>query len=221
MSTDKKAGYALRLEVDYPEKSDRLTTFFRLLWGIPIGIILGLVSGAGETVTNTTILNEAGEIISTASKTAGGMAMGLTSAVALMIIFRQKYPKWWFNFSRELLHFETKVGAYMFLLTDQYPSTDEEQSVHLEIDFPDVKADLNRYLPLVKWFLAIPHYFVLFFLGIGAVFATIIAWFSIMFTGKYSQEIFGYIVGVNRWVLRVTAYAFLLVTDEYPPFSLD
>jgi len=165
--------------------------------------------------------DEAGEILSTASQTAGGIAMGLTSAVALMIIFRQKYPKWWFNFSRELLRFETRVGAYMFLLTDLYPSTDEEQGVHLDIDFPDVEADLNRYLPLVKWFLAIPHYFVLFFLGIGAILATIFAWFSIMFTGKYPQEIFGYIVGVNRWVLRVTAYAFLLVTDEYPPFSLD
>ena len=220
MSTDKKAGYALRLEVDYTEKLDRMTTFFRLLWIIPITIILSLVSGAGETITNTTILNEAGEIISTASETAGGMAMGLTAAVALMIIFRQRYPKWWFDFSRELLRFETRVGAYMFLLTDQYPSTVEEQSIHLEIDYPDVETDLNRYLPLVKWFLAIPHYFVLFFLGIGAVVATIFAWFSILFTGEFPRGLFDYIVGVNRWVLRVTAYAFLLVTDEYPPFSL-
>ena len=147
--------------------------------------------------------------------------MGLTAAVALMIIFRQRYPKWWFDFSRELLRFETRVGAYMFLLTDQYPSTVEEQSVHLEIDYPDVVADLNRYLPLVKWFLALPHYFVLFFLGIGAVLATIFAWFSILLTGEFPRGFFDYIVGVNRWVLRVTAYAFLLVTDEYPSFSLS
>ncbi len=221
MSTDKKAGYALRLEVDHPEKLDRMTTFFRLLWIIPIAIILGLVSGAGETVTNTTILNEAGEMISTASETAGGLAMGLSSAVALMIVFRQRYPRWWFDFSLELMRFQTRVGAYMLLLTDQYPSTVEEQSVHLEIDYPDVESDLNQFLPLVKWFLAIPHYFVLFFLGIGAVIATIFAWFSILLTGEYPRAFFDYIVGVNRWVLRVTAYAFLLVTDEYPPFSLD
>jgi len=213
--------YALRLEIDYPEKLDRLTTFFRLIWIIPIAIILGLVSGAGETVTNTVILNEAGEVIRTTRETIGGLASGLSAATALMIIFRQRYPRWWFDFARELARFEARVGAYLVLLTDQYPSTVEEQSVHLEIDYPDVETDLNRWLPLVKWLLAIPHYLVLLFLSIAAFFAVILAWFAILVTGQYPRALFDYIVGVSRWTLRVGAYAFLLVTDDYPPFSLS
>ncbi len=218
MSTVK--GYAARLEIDYPETLDRFTTFFRLIWIIPIGIILGLISGAGQTVTNTITVNEAGRVISTASETAGGLAGGLFVATLLMIVFRQRYPRWWFDFSRELARFETRVGAYLLLLTDQYPSTVEEQSVHLEIDYPDVENDLNRWLPLVKWFLAIPHYIVLAFLAVAAVFAAIIAWFAILLTGQYPQALFDFVVGVARWGLRVGAYAFLLVTDDYPPFSL-
>jgi len=222
MNTDiKNAEYAARLEVDYPEEMDRLTTFFRLIWVIPIAIILGLVSGAGQTVTNTVTVNEAGEIISSVSQTAGGLAAGLSMATALMIIFRQVYPRWWFDFSREVARFSSRVGAYIFLLTDQYPSTVEEQSVHLGIDYPDVKSDLNQWMPLFKWLLAIPHYFVLFFLGIAAAFATIIAWFAILFTGQYPKGLFDFVVGVARWGLRVEAYAILLVTDEYPPFSLS
>jgi hypothetical protein len=214
-------GYPARLEIDYPEKLDRMTTFFRLLWIIPIAIILGLISGAGETVTNTVILNEAGEVISTASRTAGGLATGLASATALMIIFAQKYPRWWFDFARELTRFETRVGAYMVLLTDQYPSTVEEQSVHLEIDYPDVETDLNRLMPLFKWLLAIPHYIVLSVLAVGAIFAVIFAWFAIVVTGQYPSALFDYVVGVSRWGLRVAAYSVLLVTDQYPPFSLS
>jgi hypothetical protein len=223
MTTDQKNTneYAARLEIDYPGELDRMTTFFRIIWVIPIAIILGLISAAGETVTNTVFLNQAGEVVNTTSETVGGLATGLATATALMIIFRQRYPRWWFDFSRELTRFETRVGAYMGLLTDQYPSTVEEQSVHLEIDYPDVENDLNRWMPLVKWFLAIPHYFVLFFLFIGAIFAVIIAWFAILFTGQYPRGLFDYVVGFSRWCLRVGAYAFLLVTDEYPPFSLD
>jgi|APSaa5957512622_1039677.scaffolds.fasta_scaffold101112_1 hypothetical protein len=218
--TEKTAAYAARLEVDYPEKLDRLSSFFRLLWIIPIVIILGLISGAGETVTNTVFLNEAGEIINKTQETVGGLASGLIAATALMIIFRQRYPRWWFDFSRELTRFETRVGAFAALLTDQYPSTVEEQSVHLDIDYPDVEADLNRWLPLVKWLLAIPHYIVLVFLSIASVFAVIFAWFAILVTGQYPRALFDFNVGVSRWWLRVAAYAFLLVTDEYPPFSL-
>ena len=213
--------YAARLEVDYPEKLDRLTTFLRLLWIIPIAIILGLVSGAGETVTTTYILNEAGEIIDITRNTAGGLVSGLAAATALMIIFRQRYPRWWFDFSRELMRFSYRVCAYLFLLTDQYPSTEDEQAVHLEIDYPDVKSDLSRWMPIVKWLLAIPHYIVLFFLGIGAMLVWIFAWVAILFTGQYPRALFDYVVGVGRWALRVEAYAVLLVTDEYPPFSLS
>ena len=212
--------YPARLEIDYPEKLDRLTTFFRLIWIIPIAIILGMVSGAGQTVTNTVILNEAGEVMRTTRETVGGLASGLYAATALMIIFRQRYPRWWFDFSREVTRFGARVSAYAALLTDRYPSTVEEQSVHLEIDYPDVETDLNRWFPLVKWLLAIPHYFVLFFLSIAAFFAVILAWFAILATGRYPRGLFDFIVGVGRWWLRVEAYAFLLVTDRYPPFSL-
>jgi hypothetical protein len=212
--------YAARLAVDYPEKLDRLTTFFRIIWIIPIAIIFSLISGAGETVTNTIVLNEAGEIVKTTRDTAGGLASGITLAIALMIIFRQRYPRWWFDFSRELTRFGARVAAYFLLLTDQYPSTVEEQSVHLEIDYPDVPNDLNRWMPIVKWLLAIPHYIVLFFLAIAAFVAAIIAWFAILLTGRYPRSLFDFIVGVGRWGLRVDAYAFLLVTDRYPPFSL-
>lgn len=215
------AGYAARLEIDYPEKLDRLTTFFRIIWIIPIAIILSLISGAGQTVTNTITINEAGEVITTASESAGGLAGGLFLATVLMILFRQHYPRWWFDFSRELARFEARVGAYLFLLTDQYPSTVEEQSVHLEIDYPDVANDLNRWMPLFKWLLAIPHYVILAFLAVAVIFVVIVAWFAILATGQYPRALFNFVVGVARWGLRVAAYAFLLVTDRYPPFSLD
>jgi hypothetical protein len=213
--------YAARLDVDYPEQLDRLTTFFRLIWFIPIAIILGLISGAGETVTRTVFLNEAGQVIRITRDTAGGLVSGLAAATALLIVFRQRYPRWWFDFARELARFGARVGAYMVLLTDRYPSTVEEQSVHLEIDYPNAESDLNRWLPLVKWLLAIPHYIVLCFLGIAAVFAVILAWFAILVTGQYPKALFDFVVGVGRWGLRVSAYAFLLVTDQYPPFSLS
>jgi hypothetical protein len=140
--------------------------------------------------------------------------------VVLMLLFRRKYPGWWFNWNLELTRFGTRVGAYLALLDDTYPSTDEEQSVHLAIETPD-GATLSRWLPLVKWLLAIPHYIVLFLLGIAAFFVTIFAWFAILFTGRYPRGAFGFVVGVFRWSLRVSAYAFLLTTDRYPPFSLD
>ncbi len=210
--------YAARLEIDYPQQLDRLTTFFRLVWIIPIAIILGLLSGAGQTTT--VVLNETGEVVRRTRDTAGGLASSLAVATALMIIVRQRYPRWWFDFSRELTRFGYRVGAYLVLLTGQYPSTVEEQAVHLEIDYPDVTHDLNRWMPLVKWLLAIPHYIVLAFLAIGAFFAVVIAWFAILVTGHYPRSLFDFVVGVGRWGLRVNAYAFLLVTDRYPPFSL-
>jgi hypothetical protein len=210
--------YAARLQIDYPEQLDRLTTCLRPIWIIPIAIILGLLSGAGQTTT--VVLNETGEVVRRTRETAGGLASGLAVATALMIIVRQRYPRWWFDFARELTRFGYRVGAYLVLLTDRYPSTVEEQGVHLEIDYPDVEHDLNRWMPLVKWLLAIPHFIILGLLAVAAVFAVLIAWLAILATGRYPRGLFDFVVGVGRWGLRVNAYAFLLVTDRYPPFSL-
>jgi uncharacterized protein DUF4389 len=217
----KSPEYPARLQVDYPEKLDRMTTFFRVLWIIPIAIILGLLSGAGQTINNTVYLNEAGEVVKRVQQSSGGLLFSLAAATALMIIFRQRYPRWWFDFARELTRFGARVGAYATLVTDQYPSTVEQQSVHLDIDYPEVNTDLNRWYPLFKWLLAIPHYIVLAVLAVGAFFAVIFAWFAILFTGGYPRGLFDFVVGVGRWQLRVAAYAWLLVTDRYPPFSLQ
>ncbi|MFP5299360.1 MAG: DUF4389 domain-containing protein [Actinomycetota bacterium] len=152
-----------------------------------------------------------------AAASAGGL---LFFGPLLMILFRQKYPRWWFDFNLQLTRFSTRVCAYLALMSDRYPSTDHEQSVHLDLDYPDVERDLNRWLPLVKWFLAIPHYIALFFLTIGAFLAVVLAWFAILFTGRYPRSLFDFVEGVMRWWLRVEAYAMLLTTDSYPPFRL-
>jgi Domain of unknown function (DUF4389) len=207
------APYAARLNIDYPDQLDRLTTFFRLIWVIPIAFVLGLLTASG----NQTMVTASGEHVASMG---GGLLASLALATALMISVRLRYPRWWFDFSRELTRFGARVGAYLALLTDQYPSTVDEQSVHLEIEYPDVQRDLNRWLPLVKWLLAFPHYVVLTLLGMAAVVAIVASWFAILVTGRYPQALFDYVVGVGRWSVRVNAYAFLLVTDRYPPFSL-
>ena len=212
--TTQQSQYPARLEVDYPEKLDRLTTFLRVIWVIPILLVLGLVSANGS---GQSVVTESGEEVWVSSGIS--VLTGLWLATMLMLVFRQKYPRWWFDFAHELTRFGARVGSYMGLLTDRYPSTDEEQSVHLEVDYPEA-ADLSRWLPLFKWILAIPHYFVLAFLGLGALLVIVIAWFAILITGRYPRALFDYVVGVGRWALRVQAYASLLVTDEYPPFSL-
>ena len=206
-------AFPARLQVDYPETLDRVRTAFRLILVIPIAVVLGILT-AGATKT---VYDQAGHVVST---TSGGIGTGLFLATLLMILFRRRYPRWWFDFALELARFGARVGAYVALLTDQYPSTVEEQTVHLDIDYPDVERDLNRWLPLVKWLLVIPHLFVLVFLSIAAFFAVVFAWFAILFTGRYPRGLFDFVVGVGRWWLRVEAYALLLVTDRYPPFAL-
>jgi hypothetical protein len=201
---------SVNLSIDYPNRPlNRLTTFFRIFAIIPIAIILGLITGGNsDWVEKAWSWHYA----------AGGL---LFLPIMLMILFRQKYPRWWFDWNVALTKFGTRVASYFDLLTDVYPSTDEEQAVHIDIPYPDVPKDLNRWLPLVKWFLAIPHYIVLFFLGIGAVVSVVIAWFAILFTGRYPKGLFDFVVGVYRWSLRVVTYAALLTTDRYPSFSLD
>ena len=204
------AAYPARLSIDFPDRRlDRMTTFLRLVYVIPVAILLSLIGGVA--------LGDAGE-----GGRMGAVAGGvLVVPVLLMVLFRQKYPRWWFDFNLQLTRFSTRVMSYLALMSDRYPSTEDEQSVHLELDYPNVKQELNRWLPLVKWLLAIPHYVVLLFLGIAAFFAVIFAWFAILFTGRYPRGIFDFVEGVFRWSLRVDAYAFLLVTDRYPPFRLD
>ena len=203
MAENASPPYPLRFTVDYPERLNRLTTAFRPLWLVPIFIVLVLVSGTGSAKT--------------ISLGGGGMVF---LGPLLMVLFRQKYPRWWFDWNLELLRFGSRVGASAMLLTDTYPSTDDHQAVHLDIPYPDAESELNRWLPLVKWLLAFPHYVILALLAVVSVFAVIFAWFAILFTGNYPKGLFAFVVGTMRWANRVLAYAFLLVTDRYPPFSL-
>jgi hypothetical protein len=202
--------YPVQFAVDYPDRPlNRLTTFFRIFTAIPIAILLATVAGSsfefGTGDERTTIA------------TAGGLLIG---GPLLMIVFRHKYPRWWIDWNHQLLRFTNRVGVYLALLEDRYPSTDEEQAVHLALPAPDARTELNRWLPLVKWLLAIPHYIVLAFLWLGVLVAVVIAWFAILFTGRYPRALFDYVVGVGRWHNRVVAYAAIMLTDAYPPFRL-
>jgi hypothetical protein len=206
-----QAAYPVQFSVDYPDRPlNRLTTAFRIFVAIPILIVLGAVSGGAwqwQNARGTTV----------AAAGAGGL---LFFGPLLMILFRRKYPRWWFDWNLELQRFTNRVSIYLALMDDRYPATDQQQSVHLDYVYPDAARDLNRWLPLVKWLLAIPHYIVLFFLWIAAIVVVIIAWFAILFTGRYPRGMFDFVQGVIRWGVRVVAYAFVLVTDRYPPFSL-
>jgi hypothetical protein len=203
--------YPVRFSVDYPDRAlNRVTTAFRIFVAIPICIVVGAVSGGTWEWSH-------GRETTVVAAGAGGL---LTFGPLLMILFRQKYPRWWFDWNLELQRFSNRVGVYLALMNDRYPSTTDHQSVHLDYDYPDVARDLNRWLPLVKWFLAIPHFVVLAFLYVAAVVVVIVAWFAILFTGRYPRSIFDFVAGVIRWQNRVIAYAITLVTDRYPPFSL-
>ena len=203
-------SYPVRFSVDYPDRElDRLTTLLRLVIAVPIHIVLAAVSG-GTTHTDVNGRD-------TATAAAGGL---LFVGPLLMIVFRRKYPRWWFDWNRELARFGARVGAYLALMDDHYPSTDEQQSVHLDFEYPAMPDGLDRWLPLVKWIAAIPHYVVLLFLAIAAFFVVVYAWVAILLTGRYPRGAFAFVEGVMRWVNRVAAYAFLLVTDRYPPFRL-
>ena len=205
--------HPVRFSVEYPDRPlDRLTTALRIFTVIPIAIVLGTIGG----YTGGGGYDGGGDAPTIAI---GGTGL-LFLPPLLMIVFREKYPRWWYDWNLELLRFTNRVGTYFALMSDRYPSTDERQWVQLDFPYPDAKRDLNRWLPLVKWFLAIPHYIALFFLYLAVLVVVIIAWFAILFTGRYPRALFDFVVGVGRWCARVSAYAFLLVTDRYPPFSL-
>jgi Domain of unknown function (DUF4389) len=205
-------AYPVRFSVEYPDRElDRLTSAFRLIVAIPILIVAGAIGGHEGTFA------AGGHAWTIAGGTAGLLFLG----PLLMIVFRQKYPRWWFDWNLELLRFGNRIGAYLALMDDRYPSTDDRQAVALDFPYPDARQGLNRWLPLVKWLLAIPHYILLAFLWLAALVAVVIAWFAILFTGRYPRGLFDFVLGVFRWGNRVVAYAFILVTDEYPPFRLS
>jgi len=206
-------AYPVQFSIDYPDRElNRVTTAFRIIVAIPIAIVLATVTGGPNF--GWIDRDAAYPVI------VGGGGI-LFIPPLLMILFRQKYPRWWFDWNLNLVRFENRVLAYLFLLRDEYPSNDEEQAVRLDFPYPDARNDLNRWLPLVKWLLAIPHVILLFFLAIAAFVVIIISWFAILFTGRYPQGLFDFIVGVMRWGNRVQGYALILITDRYPPFSLN
>ena len=186
-------NYPVKLEIDYPESSNRLTALFRLILVIPIVIILALISTYAEA---------------------------LSLAIAMMILFKEKYPRWWFEWHIGITKFAYRVAVYIFLMRDEYPSTDSDQSVHITIPYPDVKNELKRWMPLVKWFLVLPHIIALIFIFIGVLICTVFSLIAILITGRYPKGIFYFVEGFFRWTLRVSAFALLLTTDEYPPFRL-
>ncbi len=215
-------SYPVRLSVDYPKKLSRWKTFLRAILIIPIYMVFSLLVGNFDLwFTQSSVPGETlNESHATYVWVFSSIFTSFFFAIAALIVIRNKYPRWWFDFIYELSKFSGRICAYGFLLTDVYPSTDEEQGYHLEIDYPDVVLELNRWLPLFKWLLAIPHYLILFFLGICMFFSVVFAWIAILITGRYPRPLFNFVVGTMRWSTRTFAYAFLLVTDRYPPFSL-
>jgi uncharacterized protein DUF4389 len=204
--------YPVQFTIDYPDRSlNRLSSAFRVFLAVPLLLLFGAVSGQTWQWSS----GRGGDTAVAAG--AGGL---LFLGPLLMIVFRQKYPRWWFDWNLELQRFGNRVGAYVALTDDRYPSTEDHQSVHLDYPYPDAADDLNRWLPLVKWFLAIPHYVALVFLWIATILVVIVAWFTVLFTGRYPRSLFTFVEGVFRWHNRVLAYALILVTDQYPPFRL-
>ena len=188
MANQTTDAYPLQYSVGYPDgPRNRLTTLVRLFLAVPI-IIISIF-----------------------------LAWQVVVPTFFMILFRNKYPRWWFDWNLQVLRFTSRVNSYVLLLRDEYPATDDDQAVHLDIAYPD-EGELNRFMPIVKWILAIPHYIVLYVLSLLALVVSFIAWLAILITGRYPRGMFDFTVGVMRWSNRVTAYAFLLTTDRYPPF---
>lgn len=186
---------------------NRLTVFFRFIIVIPFIFLASMLSGSSLSDSNGNDW-----------MMSGGSA--LLFGLVIVILFSATYPVWILTFIHGLQAFEVKIGVYGLLLRDELPSLDDRP--YAQVLYPDIEGGrkINRFLPLVKWFLAIPHYIVLFFTGIGVFVVTALAWFAILFTGKYPQSFAPYVIGWLKYYNRVIGYAFALVTDEYPQFRL-
>lgn len=185
-------GYPLRFDVEYPERLSRLLIFVKWLLAIPHFIVLYFLGIIAELF----------------------LLIGFFA-----ILFTKKYPRGLFDFVVNVYRWNANAVAYTALMRDEYPpfSWDAGQyPVTFEVDYPE---ELNRWLPLIKWLLAIPHMVVLFFLYIVALVLWVFAWFAILITGGFPRWMFDFMVGAMRWQYRVTAYAYLM-RDEYPPFSM-
>jgi len=201
------APYPVDLDVQYPtEPRNRVTVLFRVVLAVPVVLLLALFQGTSVSVDTPN----------------GGALLGgfLFLPTLLLLLFRHRYPRWWFDFNVQLLALVNRISVYLLLLRDEYPSTEDRQALDLRVPYPDAKTALSRGLPLVKWLLAIPHYIVLVILSIGVVVAVIIAWFAILLSGRCPRGIHDFLVGYLRWSARVYCYALLLTTDRYPPFRL-
>ena len=185
------------------DNRDRMSVALRIFLVVPIAIFVSAFTAWSGSSEASTFLS--------------GL---LFLPVLLALVFRGIYPSYVLDFNRALLALSTRVTAYIFLLNDKYPSI--EDSADVKITFPEIAggAKLNRYLPLVKWLLALPLYIVGFVYTIYGLAVLIFTWFTILFTGKMPAFSGGVLLGVTQFWNRVYGYAFLLVTDEYPSFSL-
>lgn len=187
------ASYPVTYSVEYPEELSRWLIFVKWLLAIPHLLILYAL----------------------------GVATGVVTFIAFFVIlFTKRYPREFFDFVVNVNRWTENVYAYVFLLRDEYPPFSWQRgryAVTYEVAYPE---ELSRWLIFVKWLLAVPHYIVLFFLFIGQGLALLVAFFAILFTKRIPEELFRFVVGVDRYRVRVNAYVNLL-RDEYPPFSVQ
>ena len=186
------------IQVDYQNR-DRTSSFFRPLLIIPVAVFLMLFTQFSHW---------------------GFSTVAITMPAVISLLLRQSYPSWILAFNHAILEFGTRAVAYALLLTDKYPTFESNPTV--AIIFPDVEGGkkLNRWLPLVKWILAIPLYVVGAFYLVLTTFVTIGAWFQIFFTGNFPTWAGNVTTGTVRFWNRVYGYSIVLTTDEYPSFSL-
>jgi hypothetical protein len=186
------SGYPIRFDVAYPDELSRWLIFVKWLLAIPHYIILYFLQILFSVVT-------------------------LVAFFA--ILFTKTYPRDLFRFAVGTRRWQNNVNAYTSLMRDEYPPFSWDPGTYAAVYDADYPVELNRWLPLIKWLLAIPHYIVLALLGIVWLFVLIGAWFAILLTRRYPRPLFDFGVGMLRWSERVTMYVYL-ATDAYPPFSL-